>query len=114
VRNLLDNAVAHAATTVCVSLHCDDRTACLEVRDDGEGIPPEQRERVFDRFARVEPSRSRLPAPEHAGTGLGLAIARGIARRHGGDVRVLDTHAGACLAVELPVAAPPAAESGSP
>jgi signal transduction histidine kinase len=105
VRNLLDNAQAHAATTIRLSLHCDDRTAHLEVYDDGPGIPAEQRERVFERFARVDPGRARPASAEHTGTGLGLAIARSIARRHGGDVRVVDTPAGACLAVELPVAA---------
>ena len=104
VRNLLDNALVHATTTVRLSLHSDDRTAYLEVRDDGPGIPADQRERVFERFARVDPGRARPAAPHHSGTGLGLAIARSIARHHGGEVRVLDTATGACLAVELPVA----------
>ncbi|QNN52396.1 sensor histidine kinase [Nocardioides mesophilus] len=119
VRNLLDNALAHASTTIRLSLHCDERTAYLEVRDDGPGIPADQRERVFERFARVDPGRARLASgggvdgtdpsgrsdrAGRAGTGLGLAIARSIARRHGGDIRVLDTSAGARLAVELPVA----------
>jgi signal transduction histidine kinase len=108
VRNLLDNALAHARSSVCLSLSCDDRVACLEVRDDGPGIPEEHRDRIFERFARVEPGRARLAAPDRAGTGLGLAIARSIARRHGGDVRVLETTVGARLAVQLAAAPTPA------
>jgi signal transduction histidine kinase len=108
VRNLLDNALTHAATTVRLSLHCDDRTAYFEVCDDGPGIPADQRGRVFQRFARVEPDRARPFASDRSGTGLGLAIARSIARRHGGDIRVLDSLSGATLAVELPVASTPA------
>ena len=104
VRNLLDNALTHTATSVRLSLQCDDHTARLEVRDDGPGIPEDQRERIFERFARVDRGRARAATTDHAGTGLGLPIARGIARRHGGDVRVLDTPTGARLRVELPVA----------
>jgi signal transduction histidine kinase len=102
VRNLLDNALAHATTTVRLSLRGDDRNTRLEVRDDGPGIPADQRERIFERFARLEPDRGRLAVADRTGTGLGLAIVRGIARRHGGDVQVLDTPTGACFVVELP------------
>ena len=80
VRNLLDNCVKHARTTVQVALSGDDTVSRLDVRDDGPGIPAEDFDRVFDRFYRADGSRSRGTG----GTGLGLAIARTIAQRHGG------------------------------
>ena len=57
--NLLDNAVRHAASQVCVSVHCDDGWAVLTVSDDGPGIPAEDTERAFGRFSRLEAARSR-------------------------------------------------------
>jgi len=84
LRNLLDNAVRHAATRVEVRLHCNDSGVVLEVVDDGPGVPEADRERVFDRFYRGDAARAR-----HAGSGLGLAIARSVAERHGGDLRLL-------------------------
>jgi signal transduction histidine kinase len=86
VRNLVDNAVRYATTTVSVQLTPATRAgrpaARLLVVDDGPGIPEAERERVFDRFYRVQESRSR----ETGGTGLGLAIVRDIVRAHGGRV----------------------------
>src|SRR5207342_2059260 len=66
LRNLLDNATAHATSTVSVSLCCDGGTAVVEVTDDGPGIPAEQADRVFERFARLEGDRARA---EHAVSG---------------------------------------------
>lgn len=86
VRNLLDNAVHHARSTVFLSLTERDGVAVLEVTDDGPGIPPERREAVFDRFVRLDDARS----ADHGGTGLGLAIALDIATRHGGGIEVRD------------------------
>ncbi|WP_328607080.1 ATP-binding protein [Amycolatopsis sp. NBC_00345] len=91
LRNLLDNAVRHAESTVSVSVTVEAATVVLEVGDDGPGIPPADRERVFDRFTRLDDARAR----DAGGTGLGLAIARTITRRHGGTLRLADSPVGA-------------------
>ncbi|MFC4911809.1 sensor histidine kinase [Actinomadura gamaensis] len=98
--NLLINAERHAESRVEVLVAADGGEAVLEVRDDGSGIPPEARERVFERFARLAESRRRDPA----GTGLGLPIAREIARIYGGDLVVADSPRGARLVMRLPLA----------
>ena len=67
VHNLLDNAVRHAQSTVTVTLNETDSAAVLTVADDGPGIPPDQRDRIFERFARVDGARS----SDNGGTGLG-------------------------------------------
>ena len=82
VRNLVDNAVAHATSTVGLALSRDDGEAVIEVCDDGPGIAGDDRERVFERFVRLDESRTR----DTGGAGVGLSIVREIARRHGGDV----------------------------
>ena len=99
VRNLLDNAVAHAAARVTVDLRATD---CVElgVADDGPGVPPEQRDRIFERFMRADPSRT----PESTGSGLGLAIARAVVERHGGQLLLDDLPRGARFLVRLPLA----------
>jgi signal transduction histidine kinase len=83
--NLVDNAVRHTAAgrVVLFSRPCTDGGVELGVRDTGTGIPPEHLPRVFERFYRVDPARSR----DEGGTGLGLAIVRHLVRAHGGDVR---------------------------
>jgi signal transduction histidine kinase len=88
VKNLLDNAERHAARTVMVTLDETDNVARLTVTDDGSGIPPEQRERIFERFTRLDEARTR----DAGGSGLGLAITRDIVERHGGTVVVADGH----------------------
>jgi signal transduction histidine kinase len=98
VANLLDNAERYAATTIAVELGVTDGTAELVVADDGPGVAPESRQRIFDRFARVDDARDR-----HTGaTGLGLAIARRIVEEHGGTIGVADSVRGARLVVRLP------------
>ncbi|MGP3960826.1 sensor histidine kinase [Nonomuraea sp. 3N208] len=82
VTNLTDNAVRHAASTVCVRVHAEADEAVLEVLDDGPGIPFEQREAVFDRFTRLDEARAR----DAGGAGLGLPIARDIAALHQGSL----------------------------
>ena len=98
VRNLLENAVRHAATTVTVELGQVNGCTRLVVRDDGPGVPPGERERIFERFVRLDAGRSR----ELGGAGLGLAIAREIARRHHGSIELADNREGASFVVELP------------
>lgn len=99
VRNLLENAVRHAAGVVRVGLDHDDERARLSVADDGGGIAEPDREAVFERFVRLDPDRSRA----EGGSGLGLSICREIARRHGGDIVLEDAAPGARFVVELPV-----------
>ena len=107
VRNLLDNAIRHSPPggQVDVSVESDASAgprALLVVTDQGPGIPPAERERVFDRFYRV-------PGAAAGGSGIGLALVRSIARHHGGDVRLDDNPSGTGLrvAVDLPVQARP-------
>lgn len=85
VRNLVDNAVRHASTRVAVSLTEDDGSAVLTVDDDGTGVPEDERERVFERFVRLDEARSR----DAGGAGLGLAIVRDAVRAHGGETTVV-------------------------
>lgn len=80
--NLLDNALRHAHSTVTVEVSHTERELIVEVTDDGPGIPEPDRERVFDRFTRLDNARTR----SEGGTGLGLAIARDIATAHGGTL----------------------------
>jgi signal transduction histidine kinase len=84
MRNLLDNAVRYAREEVRVGLETVHDHVILVVEDDGPGIPPHERDRIFDRFARVEESRSRAGG----GAGLGLAVVQGIVERHRGHIRV--------------------------
>ncbi len=102
VRNLLDNALRHAATTVRVSLTTDPDGVRLVVEDDGPGIPVADRDRVFERFTRLDEGRAR----DSGGLGLGLAMVRSIAERHGGTVTIadpgIDDLPGARLEVLLP------------
>ena len=105
VRNLVDNARRHARDRIALRLTVD-RTipgaprALVCVDDDGEGVPPDQRDSVFDRFARLDADRAR----GKGGSGLGLAIVAEITRSHGGSVRAEDAPGGgARFVVELPV-----------
>lgn len=102
VTNLLDNAQRFAEGRVDVVLRASDgprgRTAVLEVVDDGPGIPTAERERVFERFTRLDDARSR----DDGGAGLGLAIVRDLAAHHGGSVTAEPAARGARLVVRLP------------
>jgi signal transduction histidine kinase len=103
--NLLDNAVRHAATRVCVSVREDGGWAVLTVTDDGPGIPPEDAERVFGRFTRLDDARARVEAADgEEGAGLGLAIVRSTAQAHGGTVSLGDARPGLRAVVRLPLA----------
>jgi len=108
---LLENAVAHTTPgdRIEVSARLEDAGVVLAVADSGSGIQDSDLRRIFQRFARAEPSRSR-PA---GGLGLGLAIVQAIAEAHGGSVSVQSTFGhGSEFEVHLPLA--PAATAGVP
>lgn len=97
--NLVDNAQRHARTEVRISLTRHGREAELWVDDDGPGIPAADRERVFERFTRLDNARTR----NLGGSGLGLAVVRSIVTRHHGRVRIDDSPLGGTrVVVTLP------------
>jgi signal transduction histidine kinase len=98
--NLLDNAERHARSRIWVTAARDGPDAVLEVRDDGSGVPPEDRERIFWRFQRLAEGRRR----DKGGTGLGLTISRDIARAHGGTLVAADGDGGARFVLRIPAA----------
>ncbi|WP_233221506.1 sensor histidine kinase [Streptomyces carminius] len=101
--NLLDNAQRHAEHGVRVGVRREGGQVVLEVADDGTGVPEAERERVFERFVRLDDARSR----DDGGAGLGLAIARDVATRHGGTLTVgRAREGGALFTLRLPVAGP--------
>jgi signal transduction histidine kinase len=101
VRNLLENAARHATGRVAVSSASADGVVELVVQDDGPGIPPDQRDRVFERFVRLDGARS-----PGSGAGLGLAIVATVAARHHGTVSAADRDGGGTtVTVRLPAAA---------
>ncbi len=97
VRNLLDNAVTHATSVVTVTLTRSLDMVELRVADDGGGIKAEDHHLVFERFARLDSSRSR----NDGGSGLGLAIVAEAVAQHGGTVAIEDGVPGATLLVRL-------------
>ena len=100
--NLVDNAVRHAASAVDVAVDVIGDATRLTVTDDGTGIPEADRERVFDRFTRLDDARDR----DSGGTGLGLAIARELLRRNGARVSLEDADSGVRAVVTLPAVRP--------
>ncbi|MBA8975593.1 MULTISPECIES: sensor histidine kinase [Streptomyces] len=98
--NLLTNAAVHtpAGTPVSVEVTADGDTALVRVADAGPGIPAEDRERVFDRFYRVDKARSR----DRGGSGLGLSVARSLARAHGGGIDVSSAPGSTVFTLRLP------------
>ncbi|HKZ19241.1 MAG TPA: HAMP domain-containing sensor histidine kinase [Acidimicrobiia bacterium] len=101
VRNLLENAQRHAKEHVAVSLSEQEGEAVLVVADDGGGIPEADFERVFERFTRLDDSRT----AHTGGSGLGLAIAREIVQSHGGTLKLARSGTiGASFEVRLPLA----------
>jgi signal transduction histidine kinase len=95
VANLLDNALKYGGGEVLLSAHQADGRAALEVSDSGPGIPEAEREAVFDRFVRLEPSRST------PGNGLGLSLVRAVARLHNGTVALGDNRPGLKVRLEF-------------
>ncbi|MEH6374050.1 HAMP domain-containing sensor histidine kinase [Streptomyces sp. KLMMK] len=98
--NLLDNAQRHATSCVSVALSREDDLVVLTVGDDGAGVPPAERDRIFERFVRLDDARSR----DEGGAGLGLAIVRDVVQRHGGRISVRRApEGGALFEVRLPL-----------
>jgi two-component system, OmpR family, sensor histidine kinase SenX3 len=115
VRNLVDNALRYSeqGTRVGVGVRLHEDWAEVAVADQGIGIGPDQRERVFERFYRIDPARSRATG----GTGLGLSIVKHVAVGHGGDVQLWSqVGQGSTFTLRLPPAPPepPAAPSAAP
>jgi len=103
IGNLVENAVNYSPdrTKVVVSVREEGELAEISVTDQGVGIPDQDLNRIFERFYRVDPARSRITG----GTGLGLAIVKHIAATHGGDVSVWSVEgAGSTFTLRLPVA----------
>jgi two-component system, OmpR family, sensor kinase len=102
LRNVIDNAIRAAGPqgTVHVVVREQDQLAIVEMWDSGPGVPPSERERIFERLVRLDHGRT----SDTGGSGLGLAIARGYARAHGGDLSCEDPHGiGAMFRLVLPV-----------
>lgn len=105
VSNIGDNAVRHATSSVALSVARVGDRAVITIADDGPGVPPQDRKRVFERFTRLDDARSRDAGA--GGTGLGLAIAQDVAAVHGGTIHIesrADGHDGAVFVIALPVA----------
>ena len=102
LRNLVDNAVRAAGPQgrIHLNVYARDGLAVLDLWDSGPGVPPSERERIFERLVRLDHSRS----ADAGGSGLGLAIARGYARAHSGDLVCLDPGGpGALFRLTLPL-----------
>jgi signal transduction histidine kinase len=99
IRNLVENAVRHAVSCVTIELSGRPGAAILTVTDDGPGIAPADRKRVFERFVRLDSDRAR----SGGGTGLGLAIVAEVVAAHGGTIAIDDPpHGGTAIVVTLP------------
>jgi two-component system sensor histidine kinase SenX3 len=102
IHNLIENAINYSPenTKVTVSTNIEDGIVQISVTDQGIGIPESDQARIFERFYRVDPARSR----ETGGTGLGLSIVKHVATKHGGDVNVWSApNVGSTFALRLPI-----------
>jgi len=99
--NLVENALRHAGdgASICVTVRENGPDVTLVVADDGPGVPDHEREKLFDRFYRLERSRST------PGSGLGLALVAAVAKLHGAEVRLIDAAPGLEARVTFPAAA---------
>jgi len=105
IHNLIENAINYSpeGTRVAIALKTQDGLLEISVSDQGIGIPEKDLERIFERFYRVDPARSRLTG----GTGLGLSIVKHIVTNHGGDIAVWSVEgAGSTFTIRLPIFTP--------
>lgn len=102
LRNLTDNARRHARSHVAVRVYATGDEAVVEVEDDGPGVPVADRDRIFERFTRLDDARSR----ESGGFGLGLAIVRDIVERHHGTAEVTDAATGPGIGARFTIRIP--------
>jgi two-component system sensor histidine kinase SenX3 len=103
IHNLIENAINYSpdSTRVAIDLKINDQIAEVSISDQGIGIPEKEIERIFERFYRVDPARSRLTG----GTGLGLSIVKHIALNHGGDISVWSVEgSGSTFTLRFPIA----------
>jgi len=107
VRNLLDNAQRHATNGIAVELRTERDDVVLSIQDDGPGIPNSERDRIFERFARLDEARTQ----DTGGTGLGLAITKEILTAHNATITIADSSRGARFEIRLPAAEPITATS---
>jgi signal transduction histidine kinase len=101
---LLENAVKYTepADAITLSAHAVNRSVLIQVADEGQGLPDGADERIFERFARADPARTRA----QGGAGLGLAIVDAIVRAHGGDCSARNSAAGAVFTLRFPAYVP--------
>jgi two-component system sensor histidine kinase SenX3 len=113
LRNLLTNAVSYSPprTRVAVAARCRGAVVEISVTDQGIGIPAAEQSRIFERFYRVDPARSRITG----GTGLGLAIVKHVCANHGGECTVWSVEGeGSTFTLRLPLAPAPRTPEGDP
>ncbi|WP_172836050.1 sensor histidine kinase [Microlunatus soli] len=100
VRNIVDNARLHSCGRIAITLHRDGAVARVIIDNDGPVVPPEDRQRIFERFVRLDDDRSR----DSGGSGLGLAISAAIMAAHNGSITVGESEQGWCrFMIELPL-----------
>lgn len=102
IQNLIENAINYSpeGTKVTVNSKVEDGIVDISVTDQGIGIPDTDLDRIFERFYRVDPARSRLTG----GTGLGLSIVKHVALKHGGEVKVWSSeNVGSTFSLRLPI-----------
>ncbi|HEX3262718.1 MAG TPA: HAMP domain-containing sensor histidine kinase [Solirubrobacterales bacterium] len=108
---LLENAVKYTepADAITLSAHAVNRSVLIEVADEGQGLLDGAGERIFERFARADPARTRA----QGGAGLGLAIVDAIVRAHGGACSARNSAAGAVFTLRFPAYVPPEARASA-
>jgi signal transduction histidine kinase len=108
---LLENAVKYTepADAITLSAHAVSRSVLIEVADEGQGLPDGANERIFERFARADPARTRA----QGGAGLGLAIVDAIVRAHGGDCSARNGASGAVFTLRFPAYVPSRARASA-
>jgi two-component system sensor histidine kinase SenX3 len=102
IHNLIENAINYSpeGTSVAITANIEDSIVDISIKDQGIGIADSEIERIFERFYRVDPARSR----QTGGTGLGLSIVKHIVTNHGGDIKVWSVeNVGSTFSIRLPI-----------